>query len=216
MDSATKIVSLVQIAAKGAPEVLVSAAVRAVFAEICRRTDCWRLKLSGEVGEVEETVDGKIRVLLPTTGHDAEISRVFGVWVERKQGELGELEQAARITDGTYGIVRSGTGAALEFANKNQVSAGDKLTVDVSLVPLEIGTALTDIPPAIVELCGPAAYHLASAKIMRMSRRPWTDYEAAQWEYVSGMNAIREILFKSENGSTDLPAMRRMEGLVEG
>ena len=214
MDSATKIVSLVQIAAKGAPEVLVSAAVRAVFAEICRRTDCWRLKLSGEVDEVEETVNGKIRVLLPPTGHDAEISRVFGVWVERKQGEL--WEPAARITDGTYGIVRSGTGAALEFANKNQVSAGDKLTVDVSLVPLEIGTALTDIPPAIVELCGPAACHLASAKIMRMSRRPWTDYEAAQWEYVSGMNAIREILFKSGNGSTDLPAMRRMEGLVEG
>lgn len=215
MDAASKIVEMVQVRAKGAPEYLCADAVRRAFAEVCRHSDCWRRSLVFTAGSVEETVDGKILVNLPDAGYEADVVRVHRVFIERGGSGEGSYFDPSQVTDGTYRIKR-GEKLQLEFDNDDLLGAADRLTVDVSLAPLEIGSSISDIPPGVVQLCGSSVVHLATADLMRMSKRPWTDFETAQYERIEGMNAMRQVLFNAGNGSTSEAASAPVSGIVEG
>jgi len=215
MESASKLVEMVQARAKGAPEYLCNDAVRRAFAEVCRYSDCWRRSLVFTVDSVEDTIDDKIRVDLPDTGYEAEIGRIHRVFLELYDSTAADFDDASEVTAGTYRMVR-GEKLQIEFDNEDLLEADDRLTVDVSLIPLEIGSSISDIPSGVVQLCGSAVVHLATADLMRMSKRPWTDFDTAQYERTEGMNALRQILFNAGNGSTNEAASAPVSGIIEG
>ena len=217
MDSASKLVQLVQVRLKGAPEYLCTAAVRKAFNQICRQTDCWRRTVSfvAQTARMEETVDGKLLLDMPDLGYEADLARLFRVLVQEYDTGTATYGTTSNKPDGSF-RVRRGERLQIELDSTDAVEATDQVTVDVSLAPYEMGTTLGDIPPGIVQLCGEAVVHLAAADLLRMSKRPWWYPEAGQWEYVEGMNAVRMILANADNGSTGKTASAPVTGIVEG
>lgn len=216
MESASKLVQLVQVRLKGAPEYLCAAAVRKAVSQICRQTDCWRKTVTFvlDAGMMETTVDELLRVRMPDLGYEADCARLFRVLVETSDG-AGGYNRFTNMQDGTFRVHRGET-MQIEFSSDDAVEADDRITIAVSLAPYELGATLNEIPPGIVQLCGEAAVHLATADVMRMSKRPWTDYDAAQFEWTEGMNALRQIIADVDNGSTGGTASAPVSGIVEG
>lgn len=217
MDSASKLVQLVQVRLKGAPEYLCSAAVRKAFSQICRQTDCWRRTVTfvADTGRMEATVDDKLLLDFPDLGYEADLVRLFRVLVQEYDADADSYGTATEKPEGSF-RVRRGEKLQIEFDSTGAVEDDDQVTIDVAIAPYEMGTTLGDIPPGIVQLCGEAAVHLAAADLLRMPHRPWTDVEAGQWEYVEGMNAVRMILANADNGSTGATASAPVIGIVEG
>lgn len=215
MDSASNLIPLIQLRLKGAPEYLCNSALRKVISQICRQTDCWRKSIPFVVSSIESTIDEKIRVEMPDPGYEAEYARLFRVFIEEYDADSAEFDDAYEIPAGSYRVKRGET-TQIEFDDEEAVAVEDRLTLDVALVPLEIGATLNEIPVGIVQMCGEAAVHLAIADLMLMPGRAWSSPETAGWERIEGMNALRQIIANLDNGSTAEVAKAPVSGIIEG
>jgi len=215
METASKLVELVQTQVRGCPEHVCGFAVRKAFARICKQTDCWREEVSFVVDEVTTNIKDNALIEVKSTGYDAGIARIFTLYVEKYDSDDLTFGDAAPV--GSFlGLKLGGNTPSLIISSEDAVEVGDRVTVDMSLAPNEIGSALSDMPAGIVELCGKAVEQMALAILFAMSNRPWFDkYSASQSDFHAN-NEIRQIIFNTENQSTDGGSSSKLTGLVEG
>lgn len=215
MDSATTLLQPVLMRTRGCPENNALWALRKAFADVCRQTECWRENIELTVSTVENVGTDEERVRIPDPAYSGRVLRVHRVLHERLNTTTATYDAPADISLESC-RVKSGEHTWLTVRNRGILSAGDKLTLDVSLVPDEIGATLMELPPGIVKLCGKTAVDFAVMTLCNQPKRPWTDKETAALAAMGASNGIRRIMADIGGGLMDVPATSRPWGLVEG
>lgn len=214
MDSATLLVPLVLMRTKGCPENNANWALRKAFADVCSRSECWRENIALTVSTVENVGTDEERVRIPDPAYSGRVQRVHRVLHERLNTTTATYYAPADISLESC-RVQSGEHVRL-VVRRGTLSTGDKLTLDVSLVPDEIGAVLMELPPGIVKLCGSTAVDFAVMTLCSQPKRPWTDKETAALAALDASNGIRKIMADIGEGLMDVPATSLPWGLVEG
>lgn len=210
MDSATTLLQPVLMRTRGCPENNALWALRKAFADVCRQTECWRENIELTVSTVENVGTDEERVRIPDPAYSARILRIHRALLTKSGSTV-----AADVPLSSF-RVRRGESDWLVVSGRGTLEAGDSISLDISLVPDEIGATLAEIPPGIVRIAGQAAEDLAVATLCNQPGRPWTDREAAVLAALDAANGIRRILADISCGEMDLPARTIPESPVEG
>ena len=211
MDSAATLLQPVLMRTRGCPENNALWALRKAFADVCRQTECWRDSVAVSVSADAEPIGtDEERVRIPDPAYSARILRIHRALLA-KSGEAAYKDVPLASCR-----VHRGESDWLVVRGRGTLEAGDSISLDVSLVPDEIGATLAEIPPGIVRIAGQAAEDLAVATLCNQSGRPWTDREAAVLAALDAANGIRRILADISCGEMDLPARTIPESPVEG
>jgi hypothetical protein len=211
VDSAATLLQPVLMRTRGCPENNALWALRKAFADVCRQTECWRDSVAVSVSADAEPIGtDEERVRIPDPAYSARILRIHRALLTKSGSTV-----AADVPLSSF-RVRRGESDWLVVRGRGTLEAGDSISLDVSLVPDEIGATLAEIPPGIVRIAGQAAEDLAVATLCNQSGRPWTDREASALAALDAANGIRRILADISCGEMDLPARTIPESPVEG
>jgi hypothetical protein len=215
MELASDLVPLVQLRLKGCPEETARHGLRQALSRLCRETDCWRDTVVFAVsGTTEINSEEDFAVSLPSPAYDASIWKIHYLMVETDNG-AGGFNGKTKVDPSRYSL-RLHDLPEVVFKTGVDVEAGDRLTLEVSLVPNEVGTALTDIPEAVSSLCGEPAVALAAYALAASPGRPWSDPAQAAMQFEEYRRAKRVMLFALGVGGAAEPARTEVPSIIEG
>lgn len=214
MDSASDLVSHVLLNLKGCPEAAAMASLRKAFGKICRETGCWRSSISvvATAAAMAEETDGRTALVFAPK-IDGIVSKIARAFIEKSDGD-GGYGDPGRLAAGSYALEMRAGGLKLVFLSGCGVKADDRITLDAELEPQATGD-LSEIPPAVAQLCAEAATELASALLLGQTARPWTDRASEAAHMQEYQDARRRLLFRLGVGNAEGESRTRME-IVEG